>query len=117
MAQEGYVTPAVAARARAEPLRLAPAEWRPPQDRSYALDPVRAVIDSVLGDAAATAGDLIVHTTLDAGAQRAAEHAIQIQGAAIQGRGCAPRLSVLEVEGALGGARSAQRSYPRVGGR
>jgi 1A family penicillin-binding protein len=101
MAREGYVTPAVSARAQAEPLRLAPAEWRPPQDRSYALDPVRAVVDSVLGNAAATAGDLIVHTTLDAGAQRAAEHAIQIQGAAIQGRGSPSRSAGAQVEGAL----------------
>jgi 1A family penicillin-binding protein len=101
MAREGYVTPAAAERARAEPLRLAPAEWRPPQDRSYALDPVRAVVDSVLGNAAATAGDLIVHTTLDADAQRAAEHAIQIQGAAIQRRGSRPRSAGAQVEGAL----------------
>jgi 1A family penicillin-binding protein len=101
MAREGYVTPAAAERARAEPLHLAPAEWRPPQDRSYALDPVRAVVDSVLGNAAATAGDLIVRTTLDADAQRAAEHAIQIQGAAIQRRGARPRSAGAQVEGAL----------------
>ena len=72
MGREGYVSPELAVRARAEPLRLAPAEWRPVRgSESYAMDPVRAVVDSILGDAAGTAGDLVVHTTLDASAQRA----------------------------------------------
>jgi 1A family penicillin-binding protein len=100
MAREGYVPEELAARAQAEPLRLAPAEWRPPQDRSYALDPIRAVVDSVLGSAAATAGDLIVHSTLDADAQRAAERAIRIQAAAIQ-RSSRGRTRRTELEGAL----------------
>ncbi|HET9466213.1 MAG TPA: transglycosylase domain-containing protein, partial [Gemmatimonadales bacterium] len=84
MAREGYITASQAAQARKEPLRVAPAQWRPPPDRSYALDPVRAAVDSVLGDNAATAGDLVVHSTIDAEAQQSAERAIRIQGAAIQ---------------------------------
>lgn len=84
MAREGYITASQAAQARKEPLRVAPAQWRPPQDRSYALDPVRAAVDSLLGDNAATAGDLVVHSTIDAEAQLSAERAIRIQGAAIQ---------------------------------
>jgi 1A family penicillin-binding protein len=100
MVREGYVTAELATRAQAEPLRLAPAEWRPPQDRSYALDPVRAVVDSVLGSAAATAGDLVVHSTLDAGAQRAAERAIRIQAGAIQQISGA-RTRKAELEGAV----------------
>jgi penicillin-binding protein 1A len=100
MAQEGYITPDLADRTRREPLRLAPAEWHPPRDRSYALDPVRDAVDSLLGSAAATAGDLVVHTTLDAEAQRAAERALRIQGAAIQRQ--APRSSAgAEIEGAM----------------
>jgi 1A family penicillin-binding protein len=128
MVREGYVSPDLAARARAEPLRLAPAEWRPQQDGSYGLDPVRAVVDSVLGDAAATAGDLIVYTTLDAGAQRAAERAIAIQAAAIQGGTTHRRRDTADVEGALialdprtgairalvGGRRSVQRGFNRA---
>ena len=100
MAREGYISPALAERARREPLRLARAEWRPPRDRSYALDPVRAAVDSILGDDAATAGDIVVYSTIDAEAQRAAERALRIQGAAIQRQ--APRSKVrAELEGAV----------------
>lgn len=84
MAREGYISPGLAARTRQQPLSIARAEWRPPRDGSYALDPVRAAVDSLLGDAAATAGDLIVYSTIDARAQQAAERAIRVQGAAIQ---------------------------------
>ena len=127
MAQEGYITPELAARTRQEPLRLAPAEWRPPQDRSYALDPIREAVDSVLGRDAATAGDLVVHSTLDAEAQRAAEGAIRIQGAAIQ-RQASRSGSKAEIEGAMvaldprtgeiralvGGRRSVRRGFNRA---
>jgi penicillin-binding protein 1A len=127
MAQEGYITPEVAARTRREPLRLAPAEWRPPRDRSYALDPIREAVDSLLGSTAATAGDLVVHSTLDAEAQRAAERALRIQGAAIQRQ--APRSgSEAEIEGAVaaldprtgeiralvGGRRSVRHGFNRA---
>jgi len=127
MAQEGYITPELAARTRQEPLRLAPAEWRPPQDRSYALDPIREAVDSVLGRDAATAGDLVVHSTLDAEAQQAAEGAIRIQGAAIQ-RQAARSVPKAEIEGAMvaldprtgeiralvGGRRSVRRGFNRA---
>ena len=127
MAREGYISPALAERARKEPLRLARAEWRPPRDRSYALDPVRAAVDSVLGDDAATAGDLVVYSTIDAEAQHAAERALTIQGAAIQRQ--APRSKTrAELEGAVvaldprtgeiralvGGRRSVQRGFNRA---
>jgi 1A family penicillin-binding protein len=127
MVREGYLPPSLAARARAEPLRLAPAEWRPPQDRSYALDPVRAVVDSVLGSAASTAGDLVVHSTQDTDAQRAAERALRIQAAAIQ-RSFKSRSRKGELEGAVialdprtgairalvGGRRSVLRGFNRA---
>jgi 1A family penicillin-binding protein len=101
MVREGYVSAESAEHARSEPLKLAPAEWRPSQDRSYALDPVRGTVDSILGDAAATAGDLMVYTTLDAPAQRAAERAVRLQAAAIQGRAARPRTARAEIEGAM----------------
>jgi penicillin-binding protein 1A len=127
MQREGYLTPELAARTQAEPLRLAPAEWRPPPDPSFALDPVRAVVDSVLGSAAATAGDLVVHSTLDGDAQRAAERAVRVQAAAIQRsyRRQAPR-SVLEgavvaldprtgaIRALVGGRRSTTRGFNRA---
>jgi 1A family penicillin-binding protein len=100
MRREGYVSPAMAARAQAEPVRLAPAEWRPPRHRSFALDAVGVVVDSVLGPEAAAAGDLVVHSTLDGNAQRAAERAVRIQAAAIQ-RSSRSRAARSELEGAV----------------
>jgi 1A family penicillin-binding protein len=89
MAREGYISDARAAAARSRPLRLAHAGWRPRREPSYALDPVREFVDSVLGDAGG-AGDLVVHTTLDARAQRAAERAVSDRAAAIE-RAAGPR--------------------------
>lgn len=129
MAREGYITASQAAQARKEPLRVAPAQWRPPPDRSYALDPVRAAVDSVLGDNAATAGDLVVHSTIDAEAQQSAERAIRIQGAAIQ-RQASTSQPGGELEGAVvaldprtgeiralvGGRRAVRRGFNRAFG-
>jgi 1A family penicillin-binding protein len=128
MVREGYATTQQASRARSQALTLAPAQWRPTQERSYALDPIRATVDSVLGDAAVTAGDLIVYTTIDAIAQRAAERAVQVQAAAIQRRASRPRSPRATVEGALvaidprtgairaivGGRHSVQRGFNRA---
>jgi len=127
MAREGYIAPAIAARAQKEPLRLSRAEWRPPQVRSYALDPVRTAVDSLLGKGAATAGDLVVHSTIDAEAQQSAERAIRIQGAAIQRQASLSRPKA-ELEGAVvaldprtgeiralvGGRRSVPRGFNRA---
>ena len=129
MAREGYITASQAAQARKDPLRVAPAQWRPPQDRSYALDPVRAAVDSLLGDNAATAGDLLVHSTIDAEAQQSAERAIRIQGAAIQ-RQASRSQPGGELEGAVvaldprtgeiralvGGRRAVRRGFNRAFG-
>lgn len=127
MAREGYITPTLAAQARKEPLRVARATWRPPQDHSYALDPIRAAVDSLLGEDAATAGDLVVHSTIDAEAQQSAERAIRIQGAAIQRQSSRSR-GAGELEGAVvaldprtgeiralvGGRRSVRRGFNRA---
>jgi 1A family penicillin-binding protein len=77
MAREHYLPEALVVRARQQPLRLSPSEWRPREDRSFAIDPVRAAVDSLLGDD--QVGDLIVYTTLDVRAQRAAEAAVRRQ--------------------------------------
>jgi penicillin-binding protein 1A len=102
MARERYISEARAERARAEPLRIAPKEWRPRREASYALDPVRELVDSVLGDDAVGLGDLVVHTTLDARAQRAAERAVRDRAAAIE-RAAGPRYrrEGIALEGAL----------------
>jgi 1A family penicillin-binding protein len=101
MARERYISDARAAAARSGPLRLAPSGWRPRREPSYALDPVREFVDSVLGDAGG-AGDLVVYTTLDARAQRAAERAVSDRAAAIE-RAAGPRYARAgeALEGAL----------------
>jgi len=81
MARDHYLNDSLAVRLIRQPLRLSPGEWRPREDRSFAIDPVRAVVDSLLGDE--QQGDLIVYTTLDARAQRAAERAVARQADAI----------------------------------
>jgi penicillin-binding protein 1A len=85
MAREHYLDDSLALRLGRQPLRLSPGEWRPREDRSFAIDPVRAVVDSLLGDG--QQGDMIVYTTLDARAQRAAERAVARQADAIDRMG------------------------------
>jgi 1A family penicillin-binding protein len=126
MVREGYLPLSLASHAQAEPLRLAPAEWRPPRDRSYFLDPVRAVVDSVLGSAVSTAGDLVVYSTLDGQAQQAAERAVRIQAAAIQRSTGRSRKEQLEgalvaldprtgaIRALVGGRRSGLRGFNRA---
>jgi penicillin-binding protein 1A len=85
MAREGYVTQARADELRRTPLKIAePYRWNDGASRSYAADAVRAIVDSVLGGSALKYGDLTVHTTLDARAQRAAERSVSRHAANIQ---------------------------------
>ena len=83
MAQEHYITAEQAAAAADEPLELAEDEWHPAEDASTVLDPVRVFVDSVLGDRA-HGQDVVVRTSIDGRAQRAAEAAVRNQAAAIQ---------------------------------
>jgi penicillin-binding protein 1A len=67
------------------PLRIARQEWRPDtRGDSYALDAVRALVDSVLGDREEDVRDFTVYTTLDKNAQTAADRAVARRAAAIQ---------------------------------
>ena len=85
MVAEGYITAEAASVARERPLGLAAQEWRPARDSdSYALDAVRAIVDSVLGGRSEDHGDLTIHTTLDGPAQKAADAAVARRAAAIQ---------------------------------
>jgi penicillin-binding protein 1A len=84
MVREGYISAERAEGAQAERLRVAREEWRPKVARSSAIDPVRAVVDSILGKDALERGDVRVYTTIDPRAQDAAERAVRRQAARIQ---------------------------------
>lgn len=84
MAREGYISAERAERAKNERLRIAREEWRPSIARSSAIDPVRAVVDSILGEDALERGDVRVYTTIDPRAQAAAERAVRRQAARIE---------------------------------
>src|SRR5262245_33847119 len=87
MRRQGYLDEIGFVAARAEPLRIAATEWRPPQpDDSYALDAVRSLVDSVTSalQEPEIQTDYVVYTTLDLGAQRAGDRAVRRRAAAIQ---------------------------------
>lgn len=85
MVKEGYVSANRLPGLQATPLRIAKDEWRPtdPND-SFALDAVRAFVDSIIQGGAADIIDLTVRTTLDRNAQIAADRAVRRQAATIQ---------------------------------
>ena len=86
MVEAGYVSANRLPGLKETRLRIAKNEWRPDtRGDSYALDAVRAFIDSVLiGREEDDDRDLTVYTTLDIGAQKAADRAIARRAAAIQ---------------------------------
>jgi len=126
MAQQGYITAAAAERYEATPLRVAKHEWRPDASyESYAIDAVRAVVDSVLTSSSLDVNDLSVWTTLDARAQGAADRSVRHQAAVIQqqsyGRGdhvegamvaVDPRTG--DIRALVGGRRYARGAFDRA---
>ncbi|MEO7040721.1 MAG: PBP1A family penicillin-binding protein [Gemmatimonadaceae bacterium] len=85
MAREGYITQNAADEYARTKLVVAKDEWRPDMSGdSYAIDAVRAVVDSVLESGSRDVNDLTVYTTLDAHAQTAADRAVRRQAAVIQ---------------------------------
>ena len=101
MAQEGFITAEEAARARSRAIRVQERGWYPKADASHALDPIRAAVDSILGDRADKLGDVVVRTTIDARAQRAAERAVRSRAAQIERAAESGRRREGEVEGAM----------------
>jgi penicillin-binding protein 1A len=86
MVREGYIDSAQARRAMGQPVRVAKQEWRPTGTDSYALEAIRLTVDSLLGSDALETGDVIVYTTIDGTAQKAAERAVAKRAAFIQER-------------------------------
>ncbi|HJU72447.1 MAG TPA: PBP1A family penicillin-binding protein, partial [Gemmatimonadaceae bacterium] len=63
--------------AKAEPINLAEKPWNPAApNESYALDAVRALVDSVLRSVGETGSNVNVYTTIDPLAQRTAERVV-----------------------------------------
>ena len=86
MQREGYLSPGQLARARAQDLSVREADWRPPQpNESFAMDAVRLAVDSLLRLAGNQAPELVVYTTLDLTAQRAAERSVRDHAGRIEG--------------------------------
>jgi penicillin-binding protein 1A len=84
MAREGYISAERARRAQGERLAVEEDEWRPDAaNDSYALDAVRQFVDSLREAEGIQSVDLLVETTLDLTAQRAAERAVARRAAAI----------------------------------
>ena len=85
MVQQGYLARARFNELARTPVRVAKNEWRPDTSGdSYALDAVRAFVDSVLGNRPEDVSDYTVYTTLDKSAQAAADRAVARRAAAIQ---------------------------------
>lgn len=85
MVEQGYVPRAKFTELARTPLRIAKNEWRPDTSGdSFALDAVRALVDSVLGNREQDVSDFTVYTTLDKAAQSAADRAIARRATAIQ---------------------------------
>jgi 1A family penicillin-binding protein len=85
MHEEGYLSEAALARARRVPLPRPRAAWRAPEPpESYALDLVRSLVDSVLRARGQSGTEVVVHTTLDAQAQRVAQRTVQRRAVEIE---------------------------------
>lgn len=98
MKEQGYIDAANAQKATATPMRIAKTEWRPSQYDQYgSIDAVRALVDSIMPDALKE-GDLVIHTTIDARAQQAADKAVARHVVAIQNEGWGNRQ---KLQGAL----------------
>jgi len=85
MVDEGYLSADRLPVLKGERLRIARDQWRPrDQNDSYALDAVRAIVDSVLQEGTSDIIDITVFTTLDRNAQIAADRALRRRASAIQ---------------------------------
>jgi penicillin-binding protein 1A len=103
MRREGYLDEVALATESSRGLDVQSADWRPPQpNESYALDAVRATVDSVLRATGEQSSELIVHTTLDVAAQRAAERSVRAHAGLIEdGIGWWASSGVARVQGAM----------------
>ena len=119
MAQQGYIPASLAQRATQVRMQVAASEWRPPTaNDSYALDAVRALVDSVLKARRLDDREVTVYTTLDATAQRAADRAIARHaariGRSVQGAMVALDPRTGDIRALVGGRRYERGSFNRA---
>ena len=87
MHEQGFISEATMRQSQNVRLKIARTEWRPSQYDQYgSIDAVRAFVDSVMPDALKE-GDLVIHTTIDARAQSAADKTIARHAVSIQNQG------------------------------
>ena len=85
MKEEGYLSAAAFERSRRAALPKPRAPWRAPEPpESYALDLVRSLVDAVLRKSGDLRAEVVVHTPLDATAQRVAQRTIQRRATEIE---------------------------------
>ncbi|MGH7712081.1 MAG: transglycosylase domain-containing protein, partial [Gemmatimonadaceae bacterium] len=85
MQRQGKADPVDVRIAQAEPIDVADKMWNPPApNESYALDAVRATVDSILRAVGEQGSNLNVYTTIDPVAQRAAEKTVRRHAERIQ---------------------------------
>ncbi len=85
MVREGYIDPSRHAAPSRKPAHAWPKhEWRPAPERIVRVGCGARAVDSVLGVTRSRSGDVIVYTTIDGNAQKAAERAVAKRAAYIQ---------------------------------
>jgi 1A family penicillin-binding protein len=85
MVSEGYISAEKAREAAEVPVQVADEAWeRGVGAEASALSAVRQMVDSIFRVTGRPAGDVVVHTTIDRVAQRAAERAVQRRAAIVQ---------------------------------
>jgi penicillin-binding protein 1A len=84
MLEHGAIDSVAYRRAVRTQLRISPTQWANGKQEPSALTPVRAFVDSVLESLDRSGEEVVVHTTLDDRAQRAADAAVTRRAAVIQ---------------------------------
>ena len=117
MAREGFITQEVATTTSKQRLRVASEGWTPAEIYSYAVEAVRGLVETEVKNAPRY-GEIVVRTTFDRQAQRAAERAVRDRAAAI-GRGTQGAMVALdprtgEVLAMVGGTGSARGAFNRA---
>jgi penicillin-binding protein 1A len=117
MAREGFITEDEAEKASRQRLRVSAQGWKPADGATYAVEAVRELVNKTVGNRSRR-GEIVVYTTFDVNAQRAAERAVRDRAAAI-GRGILGAMVALDpstgaILAMVGGTGSARTGFNRA---